>query len=134
MTAEQLYDSLQLASGHAPSGKSTPRDRGLKRRFLDLFATPEASGEPVTSMPQALYLMNGDSIHRAVQTRARKSEGRSNEDLVREAYLAVLGRLPTEGEQHLAETHLAAEDIARPDRPADLWWALLNLPEFRWNH
>jgi hypothetical protein len=135
MTAEQLYDSLQLATGRNASEKSTPRARNEKRRFLDLFATPEASGEPVTSMPQALFLMNSDSIDQAIKTRAAEiSDDTPPPVIVRGVYLTVLGRLPTEPEQQRAELHLAGTNGERRDRIGDLWWALLNLPEFRWNH
>lgn len=135
MTAEQLYDSVQRVIGES-SASSNPRTRGDRRRFLDLFATPEASGEPITSMPQALYLMNSATVERAVQVRATElAEKWSAEDAIRELYLRTLNRLPTDSERDLAVELLNTnEGKDRSSRMADLYWAILNLPEFRWNH
>jgi len=136
MTAEQLYDSLQLAAGHPANEKSSPRDRGDKRKFLDLFATPEASGEPVTSMPQSLYLMNSGSIERAIGRRAGlTAEMASAEEAVQELTLAILGRPANEHELKLAVQHIEEGGASeKQGRIKDYCWTLLNLPEFRWNH
>ncbi|QDT56956.1 hypothetical protein Pan44_50190 [Caulifigura coniformis] len=136
MTAEQLYDSLLLVADQSADDRSARQGRGDKRKFLDLFATPEASGEPVTSMPQSLYLMNSGSIERAIGKRAKlAAEAASVEETVQELTLAILGRPASHQELTLAVRHIEEGGASeRPQRIEDFCWALLNLPEFRWNH
>jgi hypothetical protein len=143
MSAEQLYDSLLLVTGESTSRAPGRRGAGDgKRRFLDLFATPDASGEPLTSMPQALFLMNGGTVNRAaalpsgVQPKAQSDGTAENAKVaIEDLYLSVLSRRPTEAELKTASDHVSQGAAAeRASRLGDVLWALLNLPEFRWNH
>lgn len=98
---------------------STPRD--------------EVSG----SIPQALFLMNSPQISQLISADDAQSPVArvlrtvsDNDDAVRELYLAVLGRIPTEQElsvcqEYLSESPTAAEGME------DVLWALLNSSEFQ---
>jgi hypothetical protein len=140
MSAEQLDDSIRLLleSLAGPNEKGDARE-DRRRSFLDLFATPDASGEPLTSMPQALYLMNGARITALVQrlgsSRAQAKEPPPIRDSLEELYLSTLGRLPTDAEWRLLEAEVVSVPASdQPTRLGDLCWALLNSAEFRWNH
>ena len=90
----------------------------------------------VSSIPQALALMNGVRINLAVRATGRESmlgrlldENKDNRDVVEELYLRTLSREPTKAEISTALAY--CNDIK--DRPAvfeDLLWALLNSSEF----
>ena len=53
-------------------------------------------------------------------------------DIIVEIYLAVLSRTPTEDELQIAETHF--EETWADGGPRDLFWALINSPEFCYRH
>jgi hypothetical protein len=53
-------------------------------------------------------------------------------DIIVEIYLAVLSRMPTEDELQIAETHF--KETWADGGPRDLFWALINSPEFCYRH
>jgi hypothetical protein len=86
------------------------------------------------SIQQALILMN----NRAIQARVSKSGGslvpellklKSNEELVRELYLRVLARQPSEAERARVLAYFKSIGN-RSDATEDLVWVLLNSAEF----
>ncbi|MFN6105974.1 MAG: DUF1549 and DUF1553 domain-containing protein [Planctomycetaceae bacterium] len=108
--------------------------------FLDTFGRPDANQDPPcertsdSTTPQILHLMNSPSLNRklALDT-ARPAQlaasALSNEQVVEEAYLWVYCRPPTADEKQAALELLPAP----PDRRKgveDLFWVLLNTPEF----
>ena len=89
------------------------------------------------SLPQALNLVNGNTLARAVaDPEGRVStlivSGASNQELVEELYLATLSRIPTAAENESAEKVLKQAD-SRARAGQDLLWALLNSNGFLFN-
>ena len=117
LAAEELLDALTLATGVRPNLPEVPPDTGAeqlpdphvgKDGFLDLFGRPsresscECERRSDISLPQALNLVNGQTISDAVaggNGRVAKAilSGKSDRDLVDELYLASFSRTPTRG-------------------------------------
>jgi len=108
--------------------------------FLDTFGRPDANQDPPcertsdSTTPQILHLMNSPALNRKLSLDTARpaqlaASSLSNEQLVEEAYLWVYCRLPTAEERQVALELLPAP----PDRRKgveDLFWVLLNTPEF----
>ena len=147
LTAEQLFDSVALATGYRDSGGGDDLFSGLlggarsaRSEFVTKFAPAERPVDAQSSILQALTLMNGKVI--ADATSMQRSETltaiagapfASAEERVEALYLATLSRKPTAKESARATRFL--QGAATPnDALADLFWALLNSPEFVLNH
>ena len=117
----------------------------IESQFMDAFNRPNPSSDPPCerdrqmSVVQSLHLMNS----KALQAKLGSKTGRVHqladspkvpEEIVTELYLAALGRLPMEQELKLATAAFAARDATRQTATEDLLWALLNSPEFVFNH
>jgi hypothetical protein len=109
----------------------------------------ERSNEP--SMVQVLHLSNGDTINQKLAAAdnaldKQVAAGKTDAEIIDEAYLSSLSRYPTEGEKReiLAELSaaLAAEAAADPAAQAaarrllleDVYWAVMSSREFLFNH
>jgi hypothetical protein len=148
LSPEQLFDSLAMATEYqdtAPAdplvalrlGPQTPR-----AQFLAKFAAQDQKIDYQTSILQALYLMNNDFIanrtsvqeNRTLATLAdqRTSTVRKVESL----YLVVLSRKPRPEESKRFVKYLDAGGDAGDLKKAlgDVFWVLLNSPEFLLNH
>jgi hypothetical protein len=158
LMAEQVVDVLNAALGveekftgpeAAPDGTKmvelgSSRLNGSVAYALRIFGRPprttacdcERAMEP--ALPQTLFRMTDaavlakftDAAGRARKLAAAKM---SDEDLVEEAFLATLSRLPTkqqkaDGVEHLKTAKTRAEGVT------DLLWALVNTREFILNH
>lgn len=146
MEAEQLYDSLIIATDAHRSGRSSweqaekQRQEWL-RQFVLTFGTDEGD-ESTTfngTIPQALALMNGEVVKNAVNV-AKGSflrevlEGPEKEEAkVKKLYLATLSRNPSPKELAMAQQMLKANKD-RVGAYQDLFWALLNCNEFIFIH
>jgi hypothetical protein len=53
---------------------------------------------------------------------------------VTELYLTTLSRPPTEQELQIATAAFSAPEATRQNATEDVFWALLNSPEFELNH
>jgi hypothetical protein len=89
------------------------------------------------SLSQALHLLNGDVANERIKqgglVERRLSEGRTPTEIIDELFVRCDGRMPTERER--IETLVTVLDA--PDRRQaleDVFWALLNSPEFIFNH
>jgi hypothetical protein len=89
------------------------------------------------SLSQALHLLNGDVANDRIRqgglVERRLKEGRTPGEIVDELFVRCDGRMPTERER--IETLVTVLDA--PDRKQaleDVFWALLNSPEFIFNH
>lgn len=150
LTPEQLFDSLITAtSAHkAGGGGSSDATRAQwLRQFVVTFANDEA-GESSTfqgTIPQALMMMNGELMSRAVGDQPGNflshvlDQARLQRKVpplryaVEMVYLAAYARSPSPKELRRAQTFLESN----PDTLAviqDLFWALLNSNEFVLNH
>ncbi|WP_437229113.1 DUF1549 domain-containing protein [Planctomicrobium sp. SH661] len=148
MQAEQLYDSLLIATNADRAGGSgfeaaeEQRERWLGE-FLRIFGGNE-DDEPTLfsgSIPQALLMMNGPLVQKAISAEkgsyvhAVLSDPRHRNDASRmEAlFVASLGRSPTRSEiSQLQKMMKAQRDPLTAYQ--DLYWALLNSNEFIVNH
>jgi hypothetical protein len=147
LTAEQLFDSRDEATGYAVPTEAVGNDplRRLSPRakFLTKFQThPDQPTEGQTSIQQALYLMNGDltaaagSLGRSKTLAAVAGSSAPAARQVEELFLVVLSRPPTDAEAKrfaaFVESGGPAKD--RKQAIADVFWALLNSTEFAVNH
>jgi hypothetical protein len=159
LTAEQIFDSVAMATGYRDSGGGDDLlsvllggARSARTEFLTRFANQsERSTDSQTSILQALSLMNGKVI--ASATSLERSETlaaivdapfASSEECIDTLYLATLSRKPDVKERERA-VKFVVNAMARSKRPADdkrrageamadVFWALLNSPEFIVNH
>ncbi|MDG2380717.1 MAG: DUF1549 domain-containing protein [Pirellulaceae bacterium] len=147
MTAEQLYESLLLASGAAEAQGSYQKQQKAKddwlRQFTIAFGTDE--GDETTTfdgtITQTLMMFNGDLIKQA--TKAEKgsflhdvvTDSRSRyTNQIQQLFLAALSRRANKTESRMAQQLLAAYPGDGNAALKDLWWALLNSNEFILNH
>jgi hypothetical protein len=132
-------------------------DASITSPFLELFGRParstglqsERTSDPTTS--QKLHLLNSRHVLEKIDARftsasggaSRRSRGsrqrfqdssRSSPTNVREIYLTVLSRYPSEDELALVEKHARETDRQGADLLIDLTWALINTPEFLYRH
>jgi len=158
LLAEQVVDVLNSALGVdeqfagpdvAPAGTKmvevgSSRLNGNVAYALRIFGRPprttacdcERSAEP--ALPQTLFRMTDPTISnklaagngRVVQLAKAKL---SDEELVDEAFLATLSRLPKADEKASSLAHLRAART-RLEGTTDLVWALINTREFILNH
>ena len=146
LEAEQLYDSLIIATKAHRSGQANwegaeqQRERWMQQ-FIIAFDTDE-NDEATTfngTIPQALMMMNGQLIQRAVSIESGSYLSRllrqpiGEGEKIRKLYLATLSRQPERRELS------AALKLIRANRSPivgyqDLFWALLNSNEFIVNH
>lgn len=108
--------------------------------FLETFGRPDPNQDPPCerstelTTPQVLHLMNSPALNRKLtQDNARPAQlagsGDSNDQIVDTVYLLTYCRLPTDDERKLALETLPADGSKRA-AIEDLFWALLNTPEF----
>jgi hypothetical protein len=155
LTGEQLFDSVAMATGYRDSGGGDDLISGLlggnrsaRSEFLNRFAPPDRPTQARTSILQALALMNGKVT--AAATTLEKSETLAavvdapfvtDAQRVETLYLAALSRKPEQKELDRgvkfvrdAVNQSRTKEAAHSEALADLFWALLNSPEFVLNH
>lgn len=135
LTAEQLYDSLVLATGYRPgSGPS-------RAEFLAPFDDPDSQpADFQASVQQALMMMNGKFLKEATDsarsaTVAAVIDSKTPRPLtkrIEDLYLVALSRKPRPAETTRLLEHAAAQGNNEALR--DIFWALLNSTEFILNH
>jgi hypothetical protein len=146
LEAEQLYDSLLIATTAQDSGETNwgeaqkQRDAWLQQ-FIIAFGTDE-NDEANTfngTIPQALLMMNGPLVQKAIGAEKGSFlcsvlESDTMEDKkIQRLYLATLSRHPHGNEESAAES-LLESDRDKLTGFQDLFWALLNSNEFIINH
>ncbi|HEY4262299.1 MAG TPA: DUF1549 and DUF1553 domain-containing protein [Schlesneria sp.] len=146
MNAEQLYDSLIVATNAHKSGRSGWEQSEKQRQewlqqFVRAFGTDdgEESNSFDGTIPQALMMMNGELVQDAVSVKAGSHlgdvlAGRGNEaQKIARLYMTSLGRQPTRPEMAAATKYLKSSRDPLVIYQ-DLFWALLNSNEFIFNH
>jgi len=148
MEAEQLYDSLIVATNAHRSGRSNWSDAERQRQqwmqqFVVAFGTDE-NDEATTfngSIPQALMMMNSDLIQNAISAekgsylRTMLTGRGPDSNRVRKMFLATLSRYPTRQESSAITKGLRnLKDADKLAAYQDFFWALLNSNEFIFNH
>ncbi|HTN02657.1 MAG TPA: DUF1553 domain-containing protein, partial [Planctomycetaceae bacterium] len=146
MTAEQLFDSLIVATNAQKTGRSgweasEKQRQDWLQQFVRTFGTDEneESNSFDGSIPQALMMMNGQLVQDAVSVKSGSHlgeilAGKGNEvQKIQQLYLTSLGRLPSRAElsgfQKLAKGNRDPVALYQ-----DFFWALLNSNEFIFNH
>jgi Protein of unknown function (DUF1553)/Protein of unknown function (DUF1549) len=108
--------------------------------FLDTFGRPDLNQDPPcersveSTTPQVLHLMNSPALNRKLgldSARPAKlaASNKSNQEIVIQAYLMAYSRFPNADEQQAAIGFLSQSDQRRRDIE-DLFWTLMNTPEF----
>ncbi len=153
LPAEVLLDAVNDVLGASDDFSGAPPDSRaiqtwsykVNSQFMDAFSRPNASTDAPcerdgkTSIMQSLHMMNA----RQIQDKLSRSSGRirklidakrSTTDIVKEFYLAAFCRKPTDAELSTALTAFEAKDVKPQAAAEDILWALLNSPEFVFNH
>ncbi|MEX0713939.1 MAG: DUF1549 domain-containing protein [Pirellulales bacterium] len=152
LSAEQLLDAIcqvtDVPEKYAglPAGTRATQlpSPDVDNYFLKVFGQParetacqcERSNE--SNLSQALQMINGPLVHSKVRdenNRLRQllAQGKTNEEIITELYLAAFARRPGEPEMAAAVNHIAASgDQIRGLE--DVLWALLNANEFLFQH
>jgi hypothetical protein len=139
LSPEQLFDSLQTATGAAPA---ETRDAWLGRLVTGCDDCECHEIDFTGSLEQALSLLNGPQINDIVAAAVSRAVAEGVRELqvkpLTALYLAALGRPPRPGEVEKLRREFW-EKQAIPGRDPDvfyedLFWALLNSNEFALNH
>ena len=147
MSAEQLFDSLALATGYVEANRENARRFGgfgtPRAEFVAKFASTEKATEKQTTILQALTLMNGKVV--TDQTSLERSQYLAavadapfldTAGRVEALFLASVGRKPTasEAEKFGSYVDRGGLDGDKAKALTDVFWALLNASEFSVNH
>jgi hypothetical protein len=147
LSPDQVYDSLVEALGVPDRAEAvpslfagqpaTPRAE-LQAQFGD---APDRKAGRQTSIPQALYLMNGPFLEEAIAASRNLATVQANvsgtvDRNLTDLYLAALSRRPTPDELKRLRDYVATGGPAHDRKAAlaDVFWALLNSGEFVMNH
>jgi len=146
MTPEQIFDSLSMATGFREKRMNRRifyQDDSLRSEFLKQFATTDKRTEFQTSILQSLLLMNGKlteqvtSLERSATLAAvADSPFLSADEKVETLYLAALARPPRSDERERFSRYIRSGGVRGDAKAAlgDVFWVLLNSPEFILNH
>jgi len=144
LSPDQLFDTLAQATGSRAGGGSAAMAGGGRGQFLELFANrDEKPTEGQTSILQALSLMNGPLIAAATDPESGDTLGAvadapflDTAGRIESLYLAALTRRPRPDEAAAMAAYVdrGKTEDDRKKALADVFWALINSPEFRFNH
>lgn len=154
MSPEQLFESLMLATG-AQAAENTASKERLRREWMNKLVVNfgDDEGNEATfngTVVQALLLMNGDDINRAINdvnvgtvARVLHTQGITPRKAMAALYMAALNRPPAPKEYSrilsrgmILMPRSGAKDVASfwTHFYQDIFWALLNSNEFILNH
>lgn len=146
MRAEELYESLLVATEAHKTSKSYEEQEKLKREWLSQFVVAFGTdeGDEATTfngtIPQALMMFNGDLIKQATAIDKSSFLARIAASNMSPAakidylFMAGLSRKPNAAELGIANKLLAARKGDSAAALQDVWWAVLNSNEFIMNH
>ena len=153
LPAEVMVDAVRDATGVADTFAAMPAggratqawSYKIESHFLDAFGRPNSSSDcpcerdTQLSVVQSLHLMNSKTLQAKLSDpagRLRKLAGSSQspQEVTSELYLTTLNRLPSEAELRVAIAAFSAPGATRETATEDVFWALLNSPEFVFNH
>ncbi len=138
LSPEQVFDSLIQATA-----LREPQAARFRTRFLTRFPRGESQLEGRTSIPQALALMNGELLAAAVDPDGDNTLGAvvaspylNTGEKIDTLFLAALSRLPRDAERQRFVAYVDKREADGKQKQAlsDVFWALLNSPEFLFNH
>ncbi len=124
----------QRAVALADASITTPFLEKFGRSSRDTGLETDRNNRPTAA--QRLHLLNSSHVRRKLETSPKlrallQADPKKPENIV-EIYLAILSRMPTEGELQIAKTHV--RNSWADTGPRDLVWALINSPEFCYRH
>jgi hypothetical protein len=144
LSPEQLYESLAQATGFREKAPDRFRFRDTVRdEFLSQFASQDKRTEFQTSILQSLMLMNGKLMEIATSPErsatlaaVADSPFLDTTQKLETLFLAALARppRPDEVERFTAYLKAAAARSEAGSALGDVFWVLLNSPEFLLNH
>lgn len=143
LTGDQVFDSLEQAL-LLPVTRSNPesarhngqRDQLVARLDEAVAQSPEEYG---AGIPQVLLIMNGPLTSSATNVSASRTLKAvmeapffSPQQKIETMYLAVFTRQPSEAELEVMLNHVRSKpnDEERQEAYSEIFWALLNSPEF----
>lgn len=147
LRGDQLYDALRsalavddfdLARAERFKAKGGRLQQGARFEFNRTFGfDPSLPRDDVAaSIPQALMLMNGPMLQRAMNAKQPSTllgklmaQNLDDREVVGELYLRCLAREPKPDEVHTCLAYISATKN-RPEAFEDILWALLNSTEF----
>lgn len=146
MRAEELYESLLVATEAHKTSRTYEEQERMKRdwlsQFVVAFGTDE--GDEATTfngtIPQALMMFNGDLVKQAIETEKGSFIGKvanssmKPNDKISFLFMSALQRKPTPAELEVANKLLVARKGDTAAALQDMWWAVLNSNEFIINH
>jgi hypothetical protein len=146
MRAEELYESLLVATEAHKTGLSEEERARLKSAWLEQFviAFGTDEGDETTTfngtIPQALMMFNGDLIKKAISAdkgsflQQVAASNLKPADKIQYLFEAGLSRRPTQNEVNVANQLLAARKGDLAAALQDVFWAILNSNEFILQH
>jgi hypothetical protein len=146
LTPAQLYDSLVQATGFrdpTPANQKLYDVQSTRAVFLAKFGAQEKRTEYQTSIPQALALMNSQLIADVTSLQRSETLGAVAEAPFLDAgakvealFMAALSRKPRPEEAQRLVKYVQEGGTSKDPKKAlaDVFWALLNSPEFILNH
>jgi len=147
MQAEQLYDSLIVASNaHQTGNGNWSAQEEQRRRWMQQFIVAfnnDENDESTTfngTIPQALMMMNSELIDKACSLERgsflfeEMSKPGPEAQKINDLFLAALSRKPTKTEITKFQKALATYKQNKLNGYQDLFWALLNSNEFVFIH
>ena len=150
LTPAQLFDSMVAATGHREPGfmrqnqfNFNAQPNNPRSAFLNRFASNEKATEANTTILQALMLMNGQFVTDV--TSIEKGEvlgaiaempGWDSRQRVTALFLNAFARNPSPEELEKFASYVDRGGTSGDPKKAlaDVFWVLLNSPEFLFNH
>ena len=154
LRADQILDTLAFVLD-VPLGQRGPQSAGKdldkakqkgpaflrnnpRNQFNSLFGVDPSTpvDDVLGTIPQALFLMNGPQVNKAIEARPNSMLGQvlmahaDNQSALEALYLRVLARRPTPQEVRVCDRHLASLQGDRKACFEDILWCLVNSTEF----
>lgn len=142
MSAEQLYESLLVATQAEETQASYEEQEKSKREWLSQFVIAFGNDEGLEAttfngtIPQALMMMNGDLVKKATDGEKGSflwkiaNSNLSNVQKIDYLFVAGVARKPNRLETDIANKLLVARKGDSVAALQDMWWAVLNSNEF----
>ncbi len=152
MRAEVLFDAVNQVTSSKVKFGNLPTDRhgitraimlpdeGNSNYFLEVFGRPQRTSgcecERVAdaNLSQSLHFMNSDEMSKKFDAKADLlvKDKRSNEEKLKELFVWVYGRHPTEEQLSLTLEHVSSAKDTKTGY-GNVLWALINTREFVFN-
>jgi hypothetical protein len=130
LDAEQLQNSIQVATGNRPSKDAHTAIAMVSPLFPADVVWCEVTPLP-GNMRQALFVRNNSSINGQISGGVSKLTGSTTADKVTDMFLAVVSRKPTQAE---TARFVKFIDGHKSQGMEDAYWTLMNTTEFLSRH